>query len=197
MPPKATKRRQQAAKTRAKLSSTALGLIEKRGIENVKIQDIATAAGVSVGVFYHYFPSKQHVIFDLYREADEIFRNDVAPKLDAASAADRILQFFRFYAEFNASQGLKITRVLYNPRNKWFIDRSRYMITLLCGVIQSGQDAGEITCDLTAQDLCDRLFIIARGTVYDWCLHEGTYDLADYMTDMFRRIVPVFCAPGR
>jgi AcrR family transcriptional regulator len=53
---------------RDRLYATAIRLIAARGYEATTLRDVATEAGVSVGLLYRYFPSKQAVILALYDE---------------------------------------------------------------------------------------------------------------------------------
>jgi AcrR family transcriptional regulator len=56
----------QGAETRARLYSIAMRLIAERGYDATTLRDIATEAGVSVGLLYRYFPNKQAVVMALY-----------------------------------------------------------------------------------------------------------------------------------
>jgi AcrR family transcriptional regulator len=56
------------AAARDRLYATAIDMIGERGYEATTMRDIAGAAGVSVGLLYRYFPSKQAVIIALYDE---------------------------------------------------------------------------------------------------------------------------------
>jgi AcrR family transcriptional regulator len=58
----------QGAAARERLYATAIALIARRGYEATTLRDIAGEAGVSVGLLYRYFPSKQAVIVALYDE---------------------------------------------------------------------------------------------------------------------------------
>jgi AcrR family transcriptional regulator len=58
----------QGAAARDRLYATAMQLIAARGYEATTLRDIAKAAGVSVGLLYRYFPSKQAVVIALYDE---------------------------------------------------------------------------------------------------------------------------------
>jgi AcrR family transcriptional regulator len=55
-------RQQQAAAQRDHLVDTALTLFAEHGYDATSIKQIATAAGVAVGLLYHYFPSKSEVL---------------------------------------------------------------------------------------------------------------------------------------
>ena len=56
----------QGAETRRRLYETAIRLIGERGWHETTLRDVASEAGVSVGLLYRYFPSKQAVVLALY-----------------------------------------------------------------------------------------------------------------------------------
>ena len=62
MKSKPTMRQLNAAKTKERLHDTALALMDKYGLENLTIQDICNAAGVSIGTFYHYYRTKDELM---------------------------------------------------------------------------------------------------------------------------------------
>ena len=57
-----TNRQKQAAASKNKLVAAAMELFNEKGYEQTTVQDICKRAGLSVGVFYHYFPSKSDVL---------------------------------------------------------------------------------------------------------------------------------------
>lgn len=59
----ANQRKQQALETRQHLLEVGIPLIEARGYDNVKVEDITSACGVAVGTFYHHFKSKDAFFF--------------------------------------------------------------------------------------------------------------------------------------
>ncbi len=54
---------------RREILSAALGVFSARGLAATKIGDIAAAAGISHGLLYHYFPSKEAIYLELVRGA--------------------------------------------------------------------------------------------------------------------------------
>ena len=59
---------EQGTAARAVLYKTALDLISEKGYEATTLRDIAQRAGVSPGLLYRYFPSKQSLVLHLYDE---------------------------------------------------------------------------------------------------------------------------------
>jgi AcrR family transcriptional regulator len=183
---KMNKRQLQAMNTQNKIHDTALDLISKYGYNNVTIHDICEAAGVATGTFYTYFKSKSDIFSFLYDEADQYFATQVAAEISEGPAIDRITEFFILYAKYNESRGLDRVKVLYNPENKWFIAKGRQMQEVLKKIILSGQKNGELIDTISAEQLTEWLFIAARGIIYDWCLHDASYDSQKYIAEFFR-----------
>jgi len=68
----------QGEASRDRLYATAMRLIADRGYEATTLRDIAREAGVSVGLLYRYFPSKQAVILALYDELSADYAREAA-----------------------------------------------------------------------------------------------------------------------
>jgi AcrR family transcriptional regulator len=66
------------AAARERLYATAIQLIAAHGYEETTLRDIAGAAGVSVGLLYRYFPSKQAVVIALYDELSSEYARQAA-----------------------------------------------------------------------------------------------------------------------
>src|SRR5215204_2742458 len=80
----------QGSATRQRLYATAIGLIARRGYEATTLREIAGEAGVSVGLLYRYFPSKQAVIIALYEELSTDYARQAA-RMEAGTWRDRFL----------------------------------------------------------------------------------------------------------
>ena len=62
--------------TREKIVQAAIHLFQERGYEKTTSNDIAAAAGVSVGSFYVYFTDKRQLLLTIFdRLSDELFKN--------------------------------------------------------------------------------------------------------------------------
>ena len=60
-----------SAETRTRISEVALASFRERGYDATTIRLIATEAGVSVGNAYYYFPTKNHLVQELYRRVQD------------------------------------------------------------------------------------------------------------------------------
>lgn len=60
-------------RTRLLLFRSALALFEEKGFEGTTLRDIASSAGVSLGLLYRYFPGKDALVLELYEVLTEDF----------------------------------------------------------------------------------------------------------------------------
>lgn len=77
-----------AQATRRRLESTALQLFTERGFDNVTVDEIAAAAGVSHMTFFRNFPTKESVILD--DPYDPLIGETVAAVDPKLSALERV-----------------------------------------------------------------------------------------------------------
>lgn len=186
-----TSRQAQAIKTRNKILKTAVDMMQKKGFDNITIKGISKNAGVSVGSFYYYFNSKEDILLDIFHKADDYFiENNDKFKLD--TAADSIIEFFSHYAKYINGSGIDFAKKLYNTDNKSFLKHDRAMFQIFFTIIKNGQDSGEIIQTMATEEICNYLFIAARGVVFEWCLHDGKYNLDSAMIDYFNRLITIF-----
>lgn len=186
-----TSRQAQAIRTRNKILKTAIDMMGKKGFDNITIKGISKSAGVSVGSFYYYFNSKEDILLDIFHKADDYFDKNI-DKFKLNTAADSIIAYFLHYAKYINSSGIDFAKKLYNTENKSFINHDRSMFQIFFTIIKNGQDRGEIIETMTTEEICNYLFIAARGVVFEWCLHDGKYDLESAMVDYITRLISIF-----
>lgn len=193
-----TRRTIQADTTRQKINEIAISLMEQKGFANTTILEISKTAGVSVGTFYNYFSSKEEIFYDIFKKGDEYFEQTVARNLKNrdGSTADQIVLYFKYYARFHLKRGFHNVDQLYSTKTRLFIVKGRFMQELLKTVIEKGQTDGEIVSNMTSDEITDFLFVVARGIVYDWCLHDGKYNLETKMETYYTRMKSVFLQTG-
>lgn len=188
-----TKRQKQAIDTKNKIYKVSITLFEKYGYDNVHIKDIAKGADISVGTFYHYYKSKEDVFYEIYVRADQYFDTTVREELKEEYSVDRIIEFFDYYASKNMDTDIDTLKQMLCINNKNYIKKGRAMQNLLIDIVKEGRKRGEIVDTVDPDELCENLFIIARGVVFDWGLHDGDYNLRNKMRWFIGRFLKVEC----
>lgn len=188
------KRQLQAVQTKDKLFFAADALLSEKDYEDITIRDIISRAGVSVGTFYHYFPTKLDVFYETYRIADHYFVEVVAPQLTKTTAYENILLFFDHYAHYSSDQTHpQLIYLLYNAKNPHFNRAPEHGMTgVLMQVIQQGIDAGEIHSADSAAQIAEFLMVTLRGLVYNWATMHRSYDLPERMIWYLSRLLKAY-----
>lgn len=198
-----TRRDQQARESKDRIYEAGIALFSHKGVDETSIAEICRAARCSVGAFYHHFPTKDAIIEENFRRADQSV-GDWGKFIDwdgltankagtEASLPNRccgreaVLSYMDSYARLVVSSGLEFSKRFYTWKTKTFIKKGRPMQTRLIELLQKGIDSGELCLDLPAEEACDWLFMCARGVVLHWCLHEGSFDLSGKMRSAIDR----------
>ena len=89
---------------RAQLLQLGLGLFSARSYDEISIDDIAAAAGVSKGLLYHYFPTKRDFYVATVRAAAEEMRDLTEPdeRLPLPERLAQSLEAYLAYVEGHA-----------------------------------------------------------------------------------------------
>lgn len=72
-------------RTRAKIRDVAIESFVERGYADTTMREIATRAGVSVGNAYYHFPSKSHLVQELYIRVQQEHASAARPLLEAST----------------------------------------------------------------------------------------------------------------
>jgi AcrR family transcriptional regulator len=90
--------------TRQRIYDAALALFREKGFEAATMRDIATAAGMSLGAAYHYFPSKDAIVLAYYEDVTSEHERRVADQLRSARALRDRLRI-PFHSKLDILQG--------------------------------------------------------------------------------------------
>lgn len=77
------------------IMTAAAALFAKQGYKKTTVDEIVAGAGISKGLFYHYFKNKQELYVHLYNSYVDILSNTILQKVDL-SEADFFLRLKQF-----------------------------------------------------------------------------------------------------
>jgi AcrR family transcriptional regulator len=176
-------RKERAQITRRKLVDAALELFFEKGYDNVTVDDICEKAGVSKGAFYGHFKSKDQAVLEEFLKVDDYYREMLPEILKEESYVDKGIAFVRLALRYIASQGEMVIKVAYSSQiapgkeASPIASSDRLLYTLAEGLVKEAQKAGEVRQDLDSGEIAQAIIRAIRGTVYDWCLQDGGFDL--------------------
>ncbi|NLT05382.1 MAG: TetR/AcrR family transcriptional regulator [Solirubrobacterales bacterium] len=149
---------------REQLLDAGVELFGRRPYDEVSIDEIARAAGISRGLLYHYFPTKRDFVVAVLRRAVDVVTALTAPdpELPPVERIDAALDAFLDYAENHAAAyaTLFTTRGGGDPEIRAVMDegRERRVDILLDGI------AGQLLADGSAA----RESPVLRSAVRGW-----------------------------
>ena len=191
-----TSRDLQAIESRRKIFNTAVQLIAEKGFDNVTVEEICKKSGVAKGLFYHYFKSKYDIVIETYMDVDIKFSAEVMALPATATPYDRIICAVSFQARYAKAKGLEFVKQIYKHQldtgTAFFISEDRAFFRLIRDAIREGQQENQIRSDVSAEVLTRLVLSISRGITYDWCLHDGDYDIEEVMKRSFLMLLPSF-----
>ena len=191
-----TERKKKALETRSKLLHKSLELFGKYGFEHVTIEQITKACNVSKGTFYTHFPSKYDVILEKFKEFDTFYdtvEKEINPTL---SASEKILTIYNEQMLYIINVvGKDVLTTVYTAAMTNQVEEDHYLISperkifqILNNYIAEGVTSGEFRQDLSVADMQSIIQRCMRANVYDWLIHNETFDLVKEMR-LFTSIV--------
>ncbi len=81
-------RDEQRERTRRRVYERALEVFRRDGVVACRVEDIASAAGVSRGSFYFHFPTKEHVLLERMRETEDVICDELEQLAPEAPIAE-------------------------------------------------------------------------------------------------------------
>ena len=175
-----------SSSTKSRIVDAAWKLFYEQGYEGTTVEDIVTLSGTSKGSFYHYFASKDDLVGSLAYLFDEKYEELAAALDPAAPAPETLLYLTRelFLMIENRIDIAILTRLLSTQLTlqggKQLLDHNRVYFKLLRRIITEGQQRGELTDALTVGEMVRLYAMTERAMLYEWCLRNGEYALADY-----------------
>ena len=187
-----TSRQKQAAASKNKLVAAAMELFNEKGYEQTTVQDICKRAGLSVGVFYHYFPSKSDVLQTLRLRKNEELLDYISTKSCSRKHTEAILELFGFVVRQQSDGPFDLVRNSFATAVHQGFQLDEDLLNLCAQVIESAQMAGELTDKLSTETICRDLLTASRGFVYHWCECGGAFDLETEHKSYLRRLLQAY-----
>ena len=166
--------------TRQRILRAALKLFQERGFDAATMRDIAEEAGMATGAAYYYFPSKDAIVMEFYRQSSA----EMQPKLEAALEQTRRLDR-RLYAltrvkwdHFAPHRGILRTLLrngtdLAYPLSPFSSETREIREVDIEWFRRSLANCGvRIPKDLAAH-LPDLLWFLQMGAIYFWVIDES------------------------
>ena len=134
---------------RRQIITTAAGMFASQAYHKVRLDDVATAAGVGKGTLYVYFQSKEELYFNIIYEGVDLLLGRLKTQLavDHSCAMHRLRTIIGELVDFNFQypQFFEVIRSVGLPKNiaQWDAQRNS-LFELIEQTIRDGVTAGEL-----------------------------------------------------
>jgi AcrR family transcriptional regulator len=179
-----TKRQKQAIETKEALFDAAVALFNKKGYDNVTVEEITSRVGVAKGTFYTYFRSKSDIVIEEFRNIDGYYARYERNLRRYTSANKRLLAFTRAQLKYVRDVvGIKLLKLLYAnnivvPDSEHIlIDTKRYLHEVMRRIIAYGQKTGDFRTDRSVDELALYVNRSMRSVFLDWAISDAEFDL--------------------
>ncbi|MBL3681676.1 TetR/AcrR family transcriptional regulator [Leucobacter aridicollis] len=172
----------------------AVELFAERGYANTSVQDIVDAAGVTKGAMYHYFESKDDLLFGIYDRVLSLQQSHLDVIVGEGGDVDDVLRavcvdVLETSIEYLA-EGTVFFRsmdMLSEPRRKEVVRRRRAYNDEFAALVRQGQREGNYRDDIPVPVLIAHFFSDVHYLSY-WYSEESPEDrtlAAVQITDLF------------
>jgi len=183
----------QPKKTRAAIIKSGLKLFGSRGYHGTSVGDIATAAKITKGAFYHHFKSKEKLLVLIHEEyADYQYKAMQAAMSDTLSSAQQLRVLITCIVEAVGRYKPNVTVYFQERRyltksNLAKANRQRNELeNAFMEVVEQGIASGEFSQDLDPRVACLGILGMCAWT-YQWYSPRGRLsasDVADNFSSM-------------
>ncbi len=180
--------------TKGRIISAAWKLFYEQGYEDTTVEEIIDESGTSKGSFYHYFNGKDALLSTLSVMFDEKYQELAATMDSDMDSFDKLLLMnHELFVMIENEIDLDLLARLYSTQlitkgERHLMDHNRFYYKLLKQVVSQGQKRGELTNDMTVNEIVKVYAFFERAFLYDWCISNGDYSLSKYTDEM----LPVF-----
>jgi AcrR family transcriptional regulator len=175
-------------RTRAELVNTAIRLWQNQDFDDITVDDIVAAAGVSKGTFYYHFRRKEDVLVDLGwatvdrvgAEAEAAYRQhgDLARAVDAGieGLVRRITTMPRGAVARTIQESMFRRSTQPSPASGGRAPSDRH--AFLSGLFQAAHEAGDLGADIDADEVADVINFIFIQTILQFVTGDCDEPLA-------------------
>ena len=180
--------------TKGKIINAAWDLFYDQGYEDTTVEDIIAVSGTSKGSFYHYFEGKDALLGSLSYIFDEEYEKLQEKMPCDMPCFEKLLYLNReLFKTIEDRIDIDLLTRLYSTQlvtkgEKQLLDNKRLYYKLLKKIVTDGQKNGELTDNMTVNEIVKLYAMSERALIYDWCLSGGDYSLASYA----KTVMPTF-----
>lgn len=179
---------------RSKIVNAAWELFHEKSFADATAEEIASRVGCSVDEVHQEFGEKEELLGTLSDLFDQKYAELMLEMNPHISHYDQLLFLNKeLFTMIEKIVPVELLAQLYstqmtNRDSRRLMDSNRLYYKLLDQICMEGQKSGEFKTDQDYHDMAETYELLERGFLYDWCIKEGGYPLAEYS----QKMLPVY-----
>ena len=171
--------------TEAALIRAAMRLCLTKDATTVTVREICSAAGVSIGAFYHHFESRQELFAAAYKNFDMELNRHMELRCQGKDPLQALRDLLLFQVSFIAQEPTSVLvqyycAILTDPSHASVSrERTYYRYTYEC--VQRLYESGMLRPEYSAHKISELCICFVRGCLIDWVLHDQSYDITEHV----------------
>jgi len=177
---------------KSKILEATVQLLKEKGVENVTVRNVCAKAGIAVGTFYYYFQNKDDLMF--YFVSEGFYDADL--RSSENNITSRIIELYMTLINHYLELGLPFVKSFYSNNNSAL---SAYMTetdekfmpnSIMAKSEDEMEKAYKLGLIVDGTDLhmvCKDLCTIVKGSVFEWCLCNGSMDIETVVSRILTR----------
>ena len=189
--------KEDAEKTKEQIIFAAIKVMNKMGISSTRFEDIAIEADVSRGAIYHYFKSKNEILYAIHdqnkKKIHDVFSKHVEGDIDPIIALKKgLLEVFTRFEEdddFRMVEELflkvEFTSLIKEDAELYHLFESDKEETIckMLELVKRGQECGSFRKDIEAENLGYALISFYIGFTMMWFMQLRQFSIKDKASD--------------
>ncbi len=192
-----SRKKEKGEKTKRKILDTAGQFFDQHDFDDITVDAIVQAAGVSKGTFYVHFDSKDALIAsflsDYVRQVDADYKSHLDSISAGTKVSDILLSLIEKIADMLTDTiGYYKMRLVYKVALTGAVNMdavmgyNRELYIMFSDVLGSGIAQGEFHTELSLDALTRHFVLAIRSLSYEWCIRYPAFDLKEQSLTHFK-----------
>ncbi len=161
------KRAEQKQATLERLRESIDHLVAEKGFDQITIREISQKAGISVGMFYYHFTSKEEILFDRYLRAGARHKALYEEVLKDMPPVEALAALIHHCVEFSVSRipqvALPYHKAILSEYPRWSARQPDELIRMMTTLFEKAVEMGAIASPFTPGQLSQMLWSMQMG----------------------------------
>ncbi|MBC8587963.1 TetR/AcrR family transcriptional regulator [Paratissierella segnis] len=181
--------------TKKKILGVTKKMAVEKGFESLTIRDICKEAKISVGAFYHHFPSKEELI----NESFLIYDHDLDSRIDQydistplLSLKNLLLDQVQFVSGFPYKLVVEYYRAILASSSKGAVSKERTYYKAVDHFVELSLIKNQLSSNYSKDYLTNYFIKHIRGNLIHWCLNPDTMDIVNQTSSELDQLFEMF-----